>query len=61
LTWTKNPDSFLDLEKHLHDIGTRTKAQLLDMIRQMVLMSPQCLGVLGVHGFEEPKEGEAYF
>src|SRR5690349_1510326 len=49
LTWAKNPGSFLDLEKHLREIEKCPKAQLLDMIRQMVLMSPQCLGVLGVH------------
>lgn len=52
-TWEKHPDSFLDLEQCLGQIATRPKARLVDMICRMVLMSPQCLVVLGVPGFEE--------
>jgi SWIM zinc finger len=60
-TWEKNPDSFLDLEEYLRDIETRPKAQLVDIIRRMVLNLPQCLGVLGVSEFQEPSENEAAY
>ena len=55
-TWEKNPKSFLDLEEYLRGLGTKPKTHLLGAIRDIVLKSPECLGVLGVPGFEEQSE-----
>ena len=55
-TRDKNPESFVNLEQCLRQVATQPKLRLVATIRQMVLMSPQCLTVLGIPGFEDKTE-----
>jgi hypothetical protein len=56
-TWDKNPESFFDVQPWLDTLATKSKAELLKLIGQMVLAAPESLGACG---FEEflPVEAE---
>ncbi len=57
-TMDVNPKSFLDLEKFLNKLSTRSKASLLDTIGRMMLVAPEGLSVFGLKGFELEREAE---
>lgn len=59
LTYQQAPESFADVEKLLRDLKQKSKEELLELLRQMILIAPACLGALGLEGFEETDE-EAY-
>ncbi|MBI3990305.1 MAG: SWIM zinc finger family protein [candidate division NC10 bacterium] len=58
VTYQEAPESFVDVEKLLRTLKQKTKEELLDLLRQMILIAPSCLQALGVEGFEEPDEDE---
>ena len=58
-TWRVNPRSFLELESLLDVLSGRGRSALLDALRTIILTHPECLGALGVPGFEsDDLEGE---
>ncbi len=50
-TWDENPDSFFDLEPFLKALAKKSKVDLVDAMRQVLLAYPDALGALGVPGF----------
>lgn len=60
LTYQEAPKSFVDVEELLSDLKQKTKEELLELLRQMILIAPACLQALGLEGFEETDEEEAY-
>jgi len=63
LTWIKEPQSFLNVEDLLKSLKSKTKAELIDIIRQMVVKSQNVLSVFGIKEFEDynDEEEEEYF
>ena len=59
-TWKANRGSFLNLKRFLKELSLRPKPALIAAITQMVLMSPECLTVFGVKGFEREPEDEEW-
>ncbi|MHB1070263.1 MAG: SWIM zinc finger family protein [Gemmatimonadaceae bacterium] len=58
-TWQVNPSSFLDLEDLLDVLSGRGRSALLDALRTIILAHPECLGAMGVPGFElDDPEGQ---
>ena len=55
-TWEANPDSFFNLDDWLLELTEKPKAELIEAIEQMVLLSPDCLSVFGIPGFDEDDE-----
>ncbi len=58
LTYKARPRSFVDLDVVLKKIATQEKPQLVQLIREMVVVAPTSLTALGVKGFEPPKEDD---
>ena len=50
-TWDANPESFFDLAGYLRTLGSKPKAQVLAVVRDLILAQPEGLGVLGVQQF----------
>lgn len=59
-TWHANPGSFFDLERFLDQLSSRPKASLVAAIADLALARPECLGVLGVPGFDSDTDGEPW-
>lgn len=57
-TWEANPDSFFDLERYLKTLASRTKAELVDAIGDILFAFPEGLGALGVPEFEPVPDDE---
>jgi uncharacterized Zn finger protein len=57
-TWEANPASFFDLGRFLNDLSARPKKQLVEAVAKMVMTAPECLGALGVPGFEVDDEDD---
>jgi hypothetical protein len=60
-TWEANPQSFFDLDEWLERLAKQSKADLIESIGQMVVQSPELLGLFGVAGFEEDDEEDEYY
>jgi hypothetical protein len=60
LTYQQAPDSFIDADQLLRDLQQKSKEELLELLRQMILAAPACLRALGLEEFEETGEKEAY-
>ena len=61
-TWEANPDSFFDLDEWLARLAKQSKAELIESIGQMVVQSPELLGLFGVAGFDEDeKDADDYY
>lgn len=52
-TYRANRASFADLDKVLDELSRQTKAELLEVVRDMALRAPQALAVLAVDGFDD--------
>ncbi len=59
-TWKVNPKSFFDLDHFLKNLAKETQDELMEMFGKIVVQFPECLGVLGVPGFEEEDERVEY-
>lgn len=53
ITYKKRPRSFRDVDTVLRRLGRKSKEELLDIMRHMILSAPTALGALGVKGFDE--------
>jgi hypothetical protein len=56
MTWTVNPNSFLDVEAFLRRLEPRGKSELTETIGKIVVAFPQTLGLFGVEGFDETND-----
>jgi len=58
-TWRVHPESFADVDALLNiALKGRTREQLVDVIRSMILVSPSALTALGAMGFEDSLDFE---
>ncbi|MBI4422296.1 MAG: SWIM zinc finger family protein [Elusimicrobia bacterium] len=55
-TVLKKPESFIDVDKLMGDLGKKPAKDLLRLMRDMIAASPETLQALGVEGFEEESD-----
>ena len=55
-TWRENPGSFVDIQKVLSGLSSRTNKDLLEIMAQMALNAPESLRALGVKDFDEDED-----
>ena len=60
-TWEGKPHTFLDLESCLTVYSRYPKAQLLDVVAQILLLSPRALSLLGIPGFKPIEDDDDWF
>ncbi len=58
LTYRQSPKSFVDIDRVLSGLKSKSREELVKVIRKMVVATPACLGVLGIKGFKEKREEE---
>lgn len=57
-TYEKSPNSFVDVDKLLEGLKTKSQTELLKLLREMIEVSPSCLKAFGEKGFDVEDEDE---
>lgn len=52
-TYRANPASFVDLDALLDGLGRRTKEEIVEVVRAMVMRAPEAVAGLGIEGVVE--------
>ncbi len=58
-TYRERPRSFANVDEIIIRLAKKDKADLLVLVREMIIRAPATLGVLGVRGFDDERE-ESY-
>ncbi|MDZ4688461.1 MAG: hypothetical protein SH850_25585 [Planctomycetaceae bacterium] len=59
-TWDNHPETFFDVQAWLDSLATRSKADLLKLIGQMVLASPESLSACGFEEFRPLESNDEF-
>jgi len=60
-TYKIAPETFIDIEDIINkNLKQKTKTELLNIIKEMILQAPESLAALGIKGFERETEEEIW-